>query len=86
VGKGVYINGQEKPDVVFYRQQSFLPCWKELKKQMSKWLNTEQLDNTSLPPGEHPLMHCAYNQYIFYSNDRIHYCWVYKDKHHIHMK
>ena len=30
--KGVYIDGHEKPDVVFYRQHHFLPTWKELEK------------------------------------------------------
>ena len=31
VQKGVYIDGYEKPDVVFYHQQDFLPKWHKLE-------------------------------------------------------
>ena len=36
VRKGVYIDRHQKPEVVFYRQQCFLPQWKEFEKRMPK--------------------------------------------------
>ena len=35
--KGVYIDGHERPDVVEYRNQTFLPSMAEYQKRMAKW-------------------------------------------------
>jgi len=60
VGKGVYIDGNEQPDVDIYREQSFLPKWKELEPQMPKWSSLGQVDEAPLPVGEHLLIPCAH--------------------------
>jgi len=48
VRKGVYIDGHERPDVVCYLQQDFLPEWKEFDKRMPKWSASEALNHTPL--------------------------------------
>ena len=86
VRKGVYIDGHEKPDVVFYRQHCFLPQWKELEKRMPKWSSNGVLDNTPLPAGKRLLIPYAHDECTFHSNDGVHHRWVHKDKHLIRKK
>lgn len=81
VRKGVYIDGHEKPEVVSYCQQYFLPKGKDLKKRMPKWLPSGELDHTPLPAGERLLIPCAYNECTFHSNDGVHHRWIHKDQH-----
>jgi len=86
VRKGVYIDGHEKPDVVFYREQSVLPKWKELEPRMPKWSPLGHLDQAPLPVGERLLIACAHDECTFHSNDGLHHRWVHKDKHLIRKK
>jgi len=72
VRKEVYIDGHGKPDVVFYRQQHFLPTWKELEKPMPKWYPSGAMDNTPLQPGQRLLLPCAHDECTFHSNDGRH--------------
>jgi len=48
VGKGVNIDGHEKPDVVFYCQHHYLPQWKEFEKRMPEWSSSGALNNTPI--------------------------------------
>ena len=86
VRKGVCIDGHEKPDMVFYRQQHFLPTWKELEKRMPKWSPSGAIDNTPLPPGQRLLIPCAHDECTFHSNNGRHHRWIHKDKHLIRKK
>lgn len=46
--KGMYADGHERGDVVWYRQNVFLPAWKEIDKTTRKW----NKDGTELQGGE----------------------------------
>jgi len=86
VRKGIYIDGHEKPEVIFYRQQYFLPKWKEFESRMPKWSAEGILDQTPLPAGERLLIPCTHDECTFHSNDGVHHRWVHKDKHLIRKK
>jgi len=81
VRKGVYINGHEKPEVVFHRQQCFLSQWKEFAKRIPKWLPSGQIDTTPLLAGQRLLIPVAYNECTFHLNNGVHHRWIHKDKH-----
>jgi len=81
VRNGVYIDGYEKPEVILYRQQYFLPKWKEFESRMPKWSAEGVLDQTPLPAGERLLIPCTHDECTFHSNDGVHHRWVHKDKH-----
>ena len=81
VRKGVYIDGHEKPEVVFFWQQCFLPQWKQLQKRMLMWLPSWQIDSTPLPAGKRLLIPCAHDEYSFHSNNGVHHRWIHKDRH-----
>ena len=81
VRKGVYIDGHEKPEVIFEQQQCFLPQWKEFEKRMPKWLPSGQIDTTPLLAGQRLLIRVAHDECTFHSNDGVHHRWIHKDKH-----
>jgi hypothetical protein len=35
--KGQYADGHERPDVVDYRQNKFLPAWAKIQERMETW-------------------------------------------------
>jgi len=86
VRKGVYIDGYEKPEVILYRQQCFLPQWKEVEKRMPKWLPSGQIDTTPLLAGQRLLIPVAHDECTFHLNDGVHHHWIHKDRHLVRKK
>ena len=82
VRKGVYRDGHERPDVISYRQNTFLPKLKELEHRMVQWeedsqgqLQIRYPDPELLGPNEKPLILITYDESTFDSNDGRHHLW-----------
>jgi hypothetical protein len=77
--KGVYVDGHEREDVVFYRKEVFLPRWNSLKRRMVIFAE----DGTWSPPpgllpGEKPLVLVTHDESTFSANDGKRQGWMKK--------
>lgn len=83
VKKGQFVDGHEREDVVVYRQDKFLPVWKELQKRTVKWITTRGEDpRQEYGPFEVPgrrVIIWFHDETIFYANDRRKIYWYHKD-------
>ncbi|THU85559.1 hypothetical protein K435DRAFT_685271, partial [Dendrothele bispora CBS 962.96] len=75
--KEQYADGHEREDVVYYREQRYIPRWKEIFDRIWKWSN----DNL---PEQGPLGGCRtivwfHDETIFYAHDRRRKKWYHKD-------
>jgi len=79
--KGVYKDGHERPDVISYRQDHFLPTLSRLKPFMVQW----QIDENGkpimvypqdLPPGQRPIVLITHDESTFEANDSRRYIWM----------
>jgi hypothetical protein len=75
--KGQYVDGHERPDVVHYRQNVFLPAMEIYERRMRTWVDEHGWD---LPRN----VHCAvvvwvHDESIFYAHDRRQSAWYHKD-------
>lgn len=70
--KGMYIDGHERPDVVHYRQNSYLPALAQYELTMRIWDedNFTRLINPSSPSSIRHSVLWFNDQCIFYQNDR----------------
>ena len=82
VRKGVYRDGHERPDVISYCQDIFLPKLKELEPRMVNWeedsqgqLHIRYPDPELLGPIEKPLILITHDESTFDSNDGRHHLW-----------
>lgn len=72
--KGLYADGHERPNVVHYRQDVFLPAWSGLQRQMVVWDNDGKV-------ARHPEPHLdrvvwiTHDESTFYANDVRKNCW-----------
>jgi hypothetical protein len=79
--KGQYSDGHERDDVVYYRQNVFLPAWDRYKSRMRQWdqqnLNTriEDLEAMSTASGRQVVL-WFHDESTFYANDRRKQRWV----------
>lgn len=76
--KGQYTDGHERADVVFYRNQIFLPQWRKISDRMTSWAEG------NLPEYGPPVHGCRviawfHDESIFYANDRRKKGWYHKD-------
>lgn len=82
--KGIYIDGHEREDVVYYRQNIFLPQWYEIEPRMRRWLSKEGLEEVLYGPWPEdfvppqPITVWFHDESIFYQNDRRQSQWVKK--------
>lgn len=79
--KGQYADGHERPDVVEYRQNGFLPRWRHLVRYMTTWPRNEneRVQFPSLQPGEKGVVVWYHDESIFYAHDRQKKGWYHKD-------
>ncbi|KAA8907992.1 hypothetical protein FN846DRAFT_754691, partial [Sphaerosporella brunnea] len=77
--KGVYVDGHEREDVVFYRQNVFLPRWNYLQRRLVIF---DENGNWKLPPGlkegERPLVLVTHDESTFNANDGKRQGWMTK--------
>ena len=70
VQKGVYVDRHERPDVVRYRQEVFLPAFNEIRPFLVTWNEEGQmLMPQNLPPGQKPLILVTHDESTFNAND-----------------
>ena len=75
--RGQYVDGHERPDVVSYRQDVFIPAWTELEPRMRMWLK-DGITEVPLQPGVRPVTVWRHDESTFYANDRRQSGWVKK--------
>ncbi|KII87524.1 hypothetical protein PLICRDRAFT_112639 [Plicaturopsis crispa FD-325 SS-3] len=76
--KGQYVDGHERDDVVFYRQNVFLPKWVDVEARTRRWTETNQ-EIAGPRQGCRPLVVWFHDESTFYANDRRTAQWVHKD-------
>ena len=81
--KGVYFDGHDRPDVVDYRQNVFLPQMEEYSCRLVRY-SVEDPDNENLSVNDnfvkHRLVLCAHDEMTVQSNDATNEYWVFDDK------
>ena len=75
--KGQYSDGHEREDVVAYRQETFLPQWKEIEPHLRNWCPDGEEDKGPLPQNCRTVV-WFHNESVFYAHDRRKKCWVHK--------
>ncbi|KAF8578935.1 hypothetical protein K439DRAFT_1648626 [Ramaria rubella] len=77
--KGQFVDGHEGEDVVAYRQDKFLPAWKQLEPMLRNWdENDVEVVNAGSPLHFTVVWH--HNESTYYANDCHKICWVHKDE------
>lgn len=74
--KGQYVDGHERPDVVDYRQNIFLPAWSKVKDR-TRDFSTEG-PKSDPPPHLRHVVIWWHDESQFYANDRRQKRWVHK--------
>ncbi|KAJ7931020.1 hypothetical protein B0H13DRAFT_1594840 [Mycena leptocephala] len=88
--KGMYSDGHERPDVVHYRQNVFLPRWCEFEAR-SRWWDSSQTDEQidfnarmrafmSSAADARVVVIWRHDECTFYSNDRRDLRWVHSSE------
>jgi len=76
---GQYSDGYERDDVVYYRQNVFLPAWNECQSRMRQW-DRDTLNDPSVLEGDEEigrqLVVWFHDESTFYANDCRKQCWV----------
>ena len=83
LGKGVYVDGHEREDVVEYRQQVFVPKWLELRKRFCIFDPSDEASPWKIPPGlghEKGIVLVTHDESTFNANDSSSHGWVEGDK------
>ena len=64
------MGGHERPDVVRYQQEVFLPAFNEIRPFLVTWNEEGQmLMPQNLPPGQKPLILVTHDESTFNAND-----------------
>ncbi|KAF8593252.1 hypothetical protein BDV93DRAFT_460945 [Ceratobasidium sp. AG-I] len=75
--KGQYFDGHERPDVVDYRQNVFIPTWRSLEPFMVTWDDTTgALIQPQLKDGQKEVIFWFHDESIFYAHDQRRIRWV----------
>lgn len=77
--RGLYFDGHERPDVVDYRQNRFLPTWFSLWPSMQKFDKDGNEEPLELMPGGCRVVPWFHDESVYYANDRRQSQWVHKD-------
>lgn len=77
---GQYVDGHEREDVVNYRQNNFLPKWKEIEPNLRAWTadGREEYDDGSSRPWPQRTVAWFHDESTFYAHDRRRRRWVHK--------
>ncbi|KAJ7132033.1 hypothetical protein C8R44DRAFT_612585, partial [Mycena epipterygia] len=76
--KGQYADGHERPDVVAYRQNKFLPAWSKIRVRMDSWSHDNLPEIGPNLPGRRVVV-WFHDESIFYAHDRRRKTWYHKD-------
>ncbi|KAJ7435575.1 hypothetical protein B0H11DRAFT_1666797, partial [Mycena galericulata] len=76
--KGQYSDGHERPDVVDYRENVFLPRVRVLFSRMEAWGKEGDMEYGPFGPGKH-VVFWFHDESIFYAHDRKRKSWYHKD-------
>lgn len=80
--KGQYFDGHEREDVVYYRQNVFVPRWKALEPFILSWDGDTGLALPfALPGGRRQVVVWYHDESTFYAHDRRRLRWVHVDEH-----
>jgi len=77
--KGLYYDGHERPDVVQYRQDEFLPQMAEHQQRLVEYIVGEvdkELEKTPLNFVERRLVLCAHDEMTAQANDGLKKSWI----------
>lgn len=82
--KKMYIDGHEREDTVQYRQEVFLPQWREHHKQMMELCECESSNHDSgcevvSQAPTNCLILVTHDESTFYANNHRKRCWVHED-------
>jgi len=87
--KGLYFDGHDRPDVVEYRQNSFLPAMMEYAPRLVRYVVNDvekELDTKPQNYVEKRLVVCAQDESTAQSNDGKAKSWVFEDHHPLRKK
>ncbi|KAF7969760.1 hypothetical protein HWV62_11377 [Athelia sp. TMB] len=76
--KGQYVDGHERPDVVDYRQNVFLPAWSKIKHRTRDF--STQGSRTDPPRHLRHVVVWWHDESQFYANDRRKQRWIHKSE------
>ncbi|KAJ7135030.1 hypothetical protein C8R43DRAFT_852075, partial [Mycena crocata] len=76
--KGQYADGHERPDVVDYRNNKFLPAWYKIQARMESWTADNLPEYGPYPEGK-TIVVWFHDESIFYAHDRRRKTWYHKD-------
>lgn len=82
--KSLYYDGHERPDVVKYRQEQFLPAMEDHRKRMVEYVVNnveEELEKKPANYVERRLVLCAHDEMTAQANDGKRKSWVLEGEH-----
>jgi hypothetical protein len=85
--KGLYFDGHDRPDVLAYRQNDFLPTMKSLEPRLVRFVVgnvDEQIPSSNCV--ERPLVLCSHDESTSQANDSPEKSWVLGDEHRLRKK
>ncbi|KAJ7622725.1 hypothetical protein DFH06DRAFT_1009349, partial [Mycena polygramma] len=77
--KGQYSDGHERDDVVYYREEVYLPSLKGFQDRSCIFDADGSVTTPSLPPGARRTVIWYHDESIFYAHDRRRKSWYHKD-------
>ena len=80
VQKGVYVDGHEREDVKNYRNNVFLPKWRELTERFVQFEENGAWKKPNLPEVVSPLVLVTHDESTFNANDGRRKAWMEKNK------
>ncbi|KAG2153114.1 uncharacterized protein EDB93DRAFT_1082693 [Suillus bovinus] len=83
--KGQYSDGHEQEDVVYFRQNVFLPAWNHYQTRMTKWNQEGDITVEDIETNGTTLSSCwvimwFHDELTFYAHDRRKQRWVHSSK------
>lgn len=87
--KGLYFDGHDRPDVIDYRQKTFLPMMEKHAKRLVKYCPGDTEQEFLYPPEnfvERRLVLCAHDEMTAQANDSPQKSWVLNDEHSLRKK
>ena len=85
--KGLYFDGHDRPDVVNYRQESFLPEMEKYSERLVRYSPENPKIQLPLPnPDVRPLVLVAHDEMTAQANDSASKSWVLEDQHQLRKK
>jgi hypothetical protein len=77
--KGQYADGHEREDVVYYRDQIFLPKWRGISERMFNWAEGDLPEFGPLVGRGRRVITWFHDESVFYAHDRRKKSWYHKD-------